>query len=96
VKLVVLAGAQRDLIRLQDFLEAKNPHAAREAIREIRRRSSLLLDNPEIGRRLGVSGYRDLVVPFGRDGYILRYRIDGDAILITRIWHNRESRSGTP
>lgn len=95
MKLVVLASAQRDLLRLQDFLEAKNPRAAREAIRVIRVRSRLLIDNPEIGRRVVKSGFRDLLVPFGRDGYILRYQIEGDEIRITRIWHGREDR-GTP
>ncbi len=36
---------------------------------------------------------RELVIPFGRSAYVLRYRIDehGDAIII-RVWHGRERR----
>ena len=35
---------------------------------------------------------RQLVVPFGRDGYVVRYRVSGDEVVISRIFHGLEDR----
>lgn len=53
-----------------------------------------LRDLSERGRPAARSGYRELVVPFGRGAYVIRYRIDEDrkAVVIVRIWHGRELR----
>jgi plasmid stabilization system protein ParE len=50
-----------------------------------------LADFPERGRA-GPESMRELVVPFGRDGYVLRYRLGPELILVTRIFHTRERR----
>jgi len=34
--------------------------------------------------------FRDVVIPFGRRNYVLRYRIDGDDIVIVALRHVRE------
>jgi plasmid stabilization system protein ParE len=34
-----------------------------------------------------------VVAPFGRGAYVLRYRIDDDAVVVLRVWHSREERS---
>ena len=49
---------------------------------------------PEKGRPLS-TGLRDLIVPFGKAAYIVRYvvRKDEQRILVTRIWHSRERRT---
>jgi plasmid stabilization system protein ParE len=57
-------------------------------------RARSLTDSPERGRPATRSGFRELVVPFGRGAYVIRYRIDRtrDAVVITRLWHGREQR----
>jgi plasmid stabilization system protein ParE len=52
------------------------------------------VDLPERGRPAEKAGYRELVAPFGRGAYVIRYRIDygRDTVVIARIWHGREQR----
>lgn len=52
-------------------------------------RANLLLKHPGMGRRLD----RELDIPFGKRGYVMRYRLDGDDIVILKIWHSREERA---
>jgi plasmid stabilization system protein ParE len=56
--------------------------------------ASSLGDLPERGRPATRPGYRELVVPFGRGAYLIRYRIDfqRQTVVIVRIWHGREQR----
>jgi len=35
--------------------------------------------------------YHDIVVPFGASGYLLRYRIQGEAIIIIALKHCKEA-----
>jgi plasmid stabilization system protein ParE len=53
-----------------------------------------LRDFPERGRPSERLGYRELIVPFCRGAYVIRYRIDHDrnTLVIVRIWHGRELR----
>ena len=44
-----------------------------------------------LGRSLA-SGDRELSVKFGKAGYIVRYRIDPDAVVVARIFHMLEHR----
>ena len=45
---------------------------------------------PRRGR--GHEGPRELVVPFGRGPYVVRYRVFDDVVVITRVSHGRERR----
>lgn len=49
---------------------------------------------PERGRRSGIPGLREFLVPFGRSSYVVRYAHlpTIDMILIVRVWHGREAR----
>ena len=49
---------------------------------------------PEIGTPTKDPGIRQIVVRFGRYGYIVRYAVlpANGAIFVTRIWHGREAR----
>jgi plasmid stabilization system protein ParE len=49
---------------------------------------------PYIGKPPKDHSIRQIVVRFGRRGYVVRYRIlpEGDTIFVTRIWHGREAR----
>ena len=35
---------------------------------------------------------RELFTSFGRRGYVLRYMLDGDKVVVIRVWHTRERR----
>jgi len=37
-------------------------------------------------------GTRQFPVRFGRDGYVLRYQVMQDHLLVRRIFHSRQSR----
>ncbi len=37
-------------------------------------------------------GVRELLAPFGRDGYVLRYRVGPTQVTVTRIFHGKERR----
>ena len=86
-----LARAKDDLARLDDFLAEKNPDAANRAATTISEAVMSLADNSERGRP-GRGDVRELVVSFGRDGYVVQYRVAPRDVFIARIFHAREQR----
>ncbi len=84
--------ALRDLARLRDFLGSKNPVAAERAAGRIQQAAATLRERPELGRLVEDEDWRELLAPAGRSAYVLRYRIDEDAVVIARVWHSREDR----
>ena len=95
MKLIVSRAAAADLARLRAFLIDKNPAAARRAISGIVAAIDSLAAFPDRGRASGAAGLRELVVPFGRSAYVVRFAHDPQRqeILIVRVWHGRETRS---
>jgi plasmid stabilization system protein ParE len=87
-------GARTDLVRLVSFLRKKAAAAASRAARRIADAAFALSEQPELGRPVEGEQYRELVIPFGAGAYVLRYRIDPDAVVIARVWHSRELRGG--
>jgi plasmid stabilization system protein ParE len=88
----ILAQASRDIRRLEDFLASKSPAAANRATAAI---SKAVLSLDELAERTPVvspAGVRELMVRFGRDGYVIQYRITGDVVLVASIFHTREAR----
>jgi plasmid stabilization system protein ParE len=86
--------AVEDIDRLRDFLNRSNPNAAHHALASIWTAIDRLLEFPDLGMPTADADIRQLVVRFGASGYIIRYTVlpqEGN-ILITRIWHGRESR----
>lgn len=94
--LIWSATARADLIRLRQFIEPHNPEAARNAAQALKKAASLIMQHPGIGTRLEGRQDRELVIPFGHRGYVMRYRIDGDSIVILKIWHGLEERMTPP
>jgi len=84
--------AVQDLMRLREFIGHKNPRAAARAALRIREAAAVLRDRPELGRAVEDEEFRDLVAPFGGGAYVLRYRVDEDAVVVVRVWHNKEDR----
>jgi len=85
--------AVSDIERVRKFLDIRNPEAAARAIAAIWAALRQVEHFPEIGKPIKNSGIRQIVVRFGRRGYIVRYRAQSnDVIFVTRIWHGLESR----
>ena len=84
--------AQRDLARLENFLCARSPAAAIRAATTIRKAVKSLRRLPERGRPYEIPGVRELLVPFGSSGYVVRYLITADEVIIIRIFHSLEER----
>jgi plasmid stabilization system protein ParE len=84
--------ALRDLERLRAFLRAKNLQAARRAVDKIMHGLQALGQHSELGHQVEnrPEDYRELVIPFGKDGYIAAYRYSGDSLVVLGVRHQRE------
>lgn len=83
--------ARRDLDRLRLWLAERAPNAAEDAAETLISAARSLAEFPERGR-LVRSGLRELVVPFGSAGYVLRYGVRRDRVVIARVFHSLEDR----
>jgi len=90
-KLIYSRRADVDLERLEKFIATESRRQATRAVARILRGLQNLQDLPELGRDIG-DGVRQFVLRHGKSGYVIRYRVLEDAILITRIWHGLEDR----
>lgn len=88
-----LPSALEDLSRLYEFIKPHNPTVATQAVQLIILRANQLKTQPEMGKVYSVNKkFRELLIPFGRNQYVLRYRNNRDKIIIARIWHGKELR----
>ncbi|POZ49812.1 type II toxin-antitoxin system RelE/ParE family toxin [Methylovulum psychrotolerans] len=95
-RLVWFPEALADLRRLQDFVFANNPTAAAKAAKRILEAAAKLRTHPFLGRPvedISHHEFRDLSVAFGKAGYVLRYAVTDDAVILMKIWHSREDRT---
>ncbi len=90
--LVWTTAARADLIRLRRFIDPHNPAAARRAAEAIAEGAKLLIEHPAIGKRVEGRDDRGLSIPFGQRDYVLRYRQDGQIVVVLRVWHSLEQR----
>ncbi|HEX8738642.1 MAG TPA: type II toxin-antitoxin system RelE/ParE family toxin [Casimicrobiaceae bacterium] len=81
-----------DFERIIEFLLAQGREDAARALTEIRSAISLLETHPMIGRRVA-GELRELVISYGRSGYLAVYRFDAvpDIVRVLRIRHQREA-----
>jgi plasmid stabilization system protein ParE len=96
MKLIVSQAAAADLARLHAFLIDVNLPAADRAAAALIAAVQSLDTFPERGRPSGTPNIRELIVPFGGSGYVLRYAYSAqaDEVVVLRIWHGREAREG--
>jgi plasmid stabilization system protein ParE len=94
MRLIYSEQAVRDLVRLRAFIAEKNPPAARRVSADLLARIGRLRDVPRLGREVSrapdPSAMRDAV--FGN--YVLRNVPRPDVLIVLRIWHHDEDRSG--
>lgn len=92
-KVIWLPEALEDTRRLRRFLEDLSPAAAARAGQLIQAGTKRLADFPEIGAPMDDgTNRRELFLPFGTGGYVLRYMIDGHTVVIVRAWHTKQKR----
>lgn len=92
-EVVWLPEALDDVVRLRAILEDKSRMAAGRAAQVLLEGARLLADHPEAGRPLhDGTGRRELFCPFGAGGYVLRYLIENQTVVIIRAWHTKEWR----
>ncbi len=86
------ARALEDLERLTSFLEELAPGAAPAALDSIIEALRVLVEHPQMGRRLD-RDLRELVISRGVTGYLALYEYDAarDAVEILRLRHQREA-----
>jgi toxin ParE1/3/4 len=85
--------AADDLERVREFLDINNPEAAKRALRTIFAALERVEDFPDLGRPTEDADIRQIVIPFGAAGYIVRYTVlEGRDVLVLRLWHGREAR----
>jgi plasmid stabilization system protein ParE len=91
-RLILALSARADLVRLREFLQPKNPVAAKRAAEAIKRQLQILILQPGIGRPVLdlPPEFRELVIDFGDSGYIARYHVSPDLVTVLAIRHQRE------
>lgn len=92
-QVIFAPAAIRDLERLHDFLRPKNPAAAEMAARAIIQGVQALGELPRIGRPVDdlPEEYRDWLIDYGDSGYVARYRIDSNTVVVLAIRHQKEA-----
>ncbi|MBB3192334.1 type II toxin-antitoxin system RelE/ParE family toxin [Halomonas cerina] len=92
-QVIFAPAALRDLERLREFLRPKNPAAAERAAKSIIQGIQELGKFPNIGRPIEElpEEYREWLIDFGDSGYIARYRLDGDTVVVLAVRHQKEA-----
>lgn len=89
-----LLVANRDLVKIIDYIKADNPVAASELLKKIDESVSRLASMPHSGKipddtRLESMGYRILVV----SNYLVFYVVTGNTVEIRRVLHGKRNYS---
>jgi addiction module RelE/StbE family toxin len=87
------AAALADLDRFAAFLHDRQPRLARIVAAEIQSKAQILSNHPLIGRPIeGRPEFRQLVLEVLNARYVFWYAIDGERIVMLRVFHGRERR----
>jgi toxin ParE1/3/4 len=86
-------SALADLDRFAEFLHERDPSLARRIATEIRERVQILAEQPLLGRQLGDrEDYRQVILEVAHALYIFQYRVEGERLVMLRVFHGRELR----
>lgn len=80
-----------DLRRVIEFIEVKNPYAARRLAIDIQEAVSRLKQFPEIGLPVLTAPDPEAIRDLYIGEYTLRYLIIDPTIYVLRVWHNKEN-----
>jgi plasmid stabilization system protein ParE len=87
MKLLYLPTAFPDIVWMRHYYRGIFPQGAKRAREQLFAVERLIMDNPEIGRR--VPGGREF--PILRTPFSIVYRLRGDTIEIARVWDSRRN-----
>lgn len=93
--LVYAPRALASLERIFRHYAATDVALGRQALRRIDQGVQILADHPLIGRRVD-EGMRELVISYGRTGFVALYRFrpERNAVVILAVRHQREAGFG--
>jgi toxin ParE1/3/4 len=77
-------AAIADLEEIRRYIGAFNPHAAQTTASRLISAGNSLINSPDRGRPVPRTHLRELTVVYP---YIIRYRVDGDRVVILRVRH---------
>ena len=80
-----------DLRRVVEFVEGKNPFAARRIAIDLQEGVAKLKQFPKIGLPVLKASDPEQIRDLYTGSYTVRYLIAGEIIYILRIWHNKEN-----
>lgn len=87
----ISARAEKDIEKVENFLAQHSSATSQRARETLRLALNGLSDFAEVGSP-HAGGLRELYVPFGASGYVVRYEVRASEVRILRIWHGREQR----
>lgn len=80
-----------DLQRVVEFVEVKNPFAARRIAIDLQEGVEKLKQFPKVGLPVLKASDPELIRDLYISDYTARYLITDEIIYILRIWHNKEN-----
>ena len=85
-------AALLDVQRLYRFLAPQNIDAAKQAVKALRKGVKVLQLQSGIGRPIDdmPEEFRAWIIDFGDSGYVARYRIDSEVVMILAVRHQKE------
>ena len=90
MKIVYTPEAIEDLVRLREFIEIKNPGAAKRVATSLVDGIKKLKQFPYIGVKVSEAPSPELMRDLIIGSYIVRYLILDKTINILRVWHQQE------
>jgi len=92
MKITYTPEAIRDLIRLREFIENKNPQAAQRVAETIRNKIQQLKTFPLMGVEVEEAPDPEMIRDLIMGHNIVRYLVHSNEVYILRIWHHKERR----
>ena len=92
VEIVWSALARTRLREIRPYVARDKPEAAERLAIRIVAMVEALRNHPHLGRVGAEPGIRELVI--GRTPYIALYRVLGQRVVISTIWHGAQRREG--
>jgi plasmid stabilization system protein ParE len=86
-------AALLDVQRLYRFLAPKNIDAAKQVVKALRQGVKVLQLQAGIGRPIDdmPEEFREWIIDFGDSGYVARYRVDSEVVLILAVRHQKQA-----
>ena len=81
-----------DLRRLREFIEVKNPQAAKRIADSIIKGVGQLKSFPYLGVEVPQAAKPEMIRDLIIGKYIARYLVHANQIYVLRVWHHKEDR----